>query len=182
VPIARKQPLWFDLREVCCACAPRHGSSASPHITLHHEDLYHPPLLMHAFVRTVLSFMSEWGGNSPNRKTPVSATASPAPASPSTPQPPPTNAASAPAFDNYESSSPISRPRSDSRASVRPLSMIQTYQPPMMEVSQDTLPELQRIFTFLNSHSNKLYQEGYFLKFHDTDSRTCLLLHLPQLV
>jgi CCR4-NOT transcriptional complex subunit CAF120 len=49
--------------------------------------------------------------------------------------------------------------------------MIQTYQPPVMEVSQDTLPELQRIFTFLNSHSNKLYQEGYFLKFHDTDSR-----------
>ncbi len=41
-----------------------------------------------------------------------------------------------------------------------------------MEVSQDTLPELQRIFTFLNSHSNKLYQEGYFLKFHDTDERT----------
>jgi len=49
--------------------------------------------------------------------------------------------------------------------------MIQTYQPPVMEVSQDTLPELQRIFTFLNSHSNKLYQEGYFLKFHDTDTR-----------
>jgi hypothetical protein len=40
-----------------------------------------------------------------------------------------------------------------------------------MEVGQDTLPELQRIFTFLNSHSNKLYQEGYFLKFHDTDAR-----------
>jgi hypothetical protein len=54
--------------------------------------------------------------------------------------------------------------------------MIQTYQPPVMEVSQDTLPELQRIFTFLNSHSNKLYQEGYFLKFHDTDSRRS---HLP---
>jgi CCR4-NOT transcriptional complex subunit CAF120 len=52
------------------------------------------------------------------------------------------------------------------------MSMIQTYQPPVMEVSEDTLPELQRIFTFLNSHSNKLYQEGYFLKFHDTDSRT----------
>lgn len=49
--------------------------------------------------------------------------------------------------------------------------MIQTYQPPVMEVGHDTLPELQRIFTFLNSHSNKLYQEGYFLKFHDTDSR-----------
>jgi CCR4-NOT transcriptional complex subunit CAF120 len=40
-----------------------------------------------------------------------------------------------------------------------------------MEVGQDTLPELQRIFMFLNSHSNKLYQEGYFLKFHDTDTR-----------
>jgi CCR4-NOT transcriptional complex subunit CAF120 len=52
------------------------------------------------------------------------------------------------------------------------MSMIQTYQPPVMEVSQDTLPELQRIFMFLNSHSNKLYQEGYFLRFHDTDSRT----------
>ncbi|OAL07698.1 hypothetical protein IQ06DRAFT_208976 [Phaeosphaeriaceae sp. SRC1lsM3a] len=49
--------------------------------------------------------------------------------------------------------------------------MIQTYQPPVMEVGADTLPELQRIFTFLNSHSNKLYQEGYFLKFHDTDAR-----------
>jgi CCR4-NOT transcriptional complex subunit CAF120 len=51
------------------------------------------------------------------------------------------------------------------------MSMIQTYQPPMMEVGADVLPELQRIFTFLNSHSNKLYQEGYFLKFHDTDAR-----------
>ncbi|KAF2096658.1 hypothetical protein NA57DRAFT_14460, partial [Rhizodiscina lignyota] len=40
-----------------------------------------------------------------------------------------------------------------------------------MEVAQDTLPELQRIFTFLNSHSNKLYQEGYFLKLHDLDTR-----------
>ena len=44
-----------------------------------------------------------------------------------------------------------------------------------MEVSQDTLPELQRIFMFLNSHSNKLYQEGYFLKLHDLDGRTCML-------
>ena len=50
--------------------------------------------------------------------------------------------------------------------------MIQTYQPMMMDVAQDTLPELQRIFTFLNSHSNKLYQEGYFLKLHDLDTRT----------
>ncbi|KAF2707475.1 hypothetical protein K504DRAFT_503716 [Pleomassaria siparia CBS 279.74] len=115
--------------------------------------------------------MSEWGGNSPSRKTPTS---SPAPASPSAHQPqppPPTNTGFIAAFDNHESPSPVVRPRADSRPSSRPMSMIQTYQPPMMEVSQDTLPELQRIFTFLNSHSNKLYQEGYFLKFHDTDTR-----------
>lgn len=40
-----------------------------------------------------------------------------------------------------------------------------------MEVANDTPPELQPIFTFLNSHSNKLYQEGYFLKLHDLDTR-----------
>ncbi|KAI9747204.1 MAG: hypothetical protein M1835_002192, partial [Candelina submexicana] len=56
------------------------------------------------------------------------------------------------------------------RPSSRPVSMVQTYQPPLMEVAQDTLPELQPIFTFLNSHSNKLYQEGYFLKLNDLDS------------
>ena len=49
--------------------------------------------------------------------------------------------------------------------------MLQTYQAPQVEVAPDTPPELQPIFTFLNSHSNKLYQEGYFLKLHDLDSR-----------
>lgn len=48
--------------------------------------------------------------------------------------------------------------------------MIQTYQPPLMDVARDTLPELQPIFTFLNSHGNKLYQEGYFLKLDDQDT------------
>ncbi|KAK4162057.1 hypothetical protein QBC43DRAFT_336600 [Cladorrhinum sp. PSN259] len=38
-----------------------------------------------------------------------------------------------------------------------------------MDVTQETLPELQPIFTLLNSHSNKLYQEGYFLKLDDQD-------------
>ena len=56
------------------------------------------------------------------------------------------------------------------RASSRPSSMIQAYQPPMMEIAQDTIPELQPIFSFLNSHSNKLYQEGYFLKLNDLDT------------
>lgn len=40
-----------------------------------------------------------------------------------------------------------------------------------MDVSDDTIPELQPIFTFLNSHSNKLYQEGYFLKLDDQNTR-----------
>ena len=57
------------------------------------------------------------------------------------------------------------------RPPSRPMSMVQTYHPPLMEVASDTLPELQPIFTFLNSHSNKLYQEGYFLKLNDLDSR-----------
>ncbi|KAI9894939.1 MAG: hypothetical protein M1814_000159 [Vezdaea aestivalis] len=66
-------------------------------------------------------------------------------------------------------SPPLPRQRTD-RPPSRPTSMIQTYNPPLMEVAQDTLPELQPIFSFLNSHSNKLYQEGYFLKLNDLDS------------
>ncbi|KAJ8069650.1 hypothetical protein OCU04_000083 [Sclerotinia nivalis] len=58
-------------------------------------------------------------------------------------------------------------PRSRERALSKPMSMAQTFQPPLMDVNQDTLPELQPIFIFLNSHSNKLYQEGYFLKLDD---------------
>ncbi|KAI1119650.1 hypothetical protein F5Y14DRAFT_438087 [Nemania sp. NC0429] len=61
--------------------------------------------------------------------------------------------------------------RSRSRTAARPLSMIQTYQPPRMDINQDTIPELQPIFTFLNSHANKLYQEGYFLKLDDQNTQ-----------
>jgi len=39
----------------------------------------------------------------------------------------------------------------------------------MMDVNADTPPELQPVFSFLNAHSNKLYQEGYFLKLDDQD-------------
>lgn len=49
--------------------------------------------------------------------------------------------------------------------------MVYTYQPPLMDITQDTIPELQPIFTFLNSHANKLYQEGYFLKLDDQNTR-----------
>ncbi|KAI1799087.1 hypothetical protein F4811DRAFT_130318 [Daldinia bambusicola] len=61
--------------------------------------------------------------------------------------------------------------RTTSRTSTRPLSMVQTYQPPLMDVNEDTIPELQPIFTFLNSHANKLYQEGYFLKLDDQNTQ-----------
>ena len=64
----------------------------------------------------------------------------------------------------------LSRARGDSKP-ARPNSMMQTHNPHQMEVANDTPPELQPIFSYLNSHSNKLYQEGYFLKLHDLDSR-----------
>jgi CCR4-NOT transcriptional complex subunit CAF120 len=47
--------------------------------------------------------------------------------------------------------------------------MIQPFQPHQMEVNGETIPELMPIFTYLNTHTNKLYQEGYFLKLHDRD-------------
>ncbi|KAK0656095.1 hypothetical protein B0T16DRAFT_28479 [Cercophora newfieldiana] len=47
--------------------------------------------------------------------------------------------------------------------------MVYTYQPPVMDIDKETIPELQPIFAFLNSHTNKLYQEGYFLKLDDQD-------------
>ncbi|KAG6003297.1 hypothetical protein E4U21_002185 [Claviceps maximensis] len=64
-----------------------------------------------------------------------------------------------------------SPPHQRQRSSSRPLSMVQTYQPPIMDVNEDTIPELQPIFTLLNSHSNKLYQEGYFLKLDDQNTQ-----------
>ncbi|KAF3060042.1 hypothetical protein GL218_05136 [Daldinia childiae] len=83
-----------------------------------------------------------------------------------------------PARVNHDSSpidiTPISSEthrRTTSRSSSRPLSMVQTYQPPLMDVNEDTIPELQPIFTFLNSHANKLYQEGYFLKLDDQNTQ-----------
>lgn len=82
--------------------------------------------------------------------------------------------------------SPRARPRErvpGERVTSRPMSMVSTYQPPLMEVNQDTLPELQPIFTFLNSHGNKLYQEGYFLKLDDQNSRTSgVHFHLDSLL
>ncbi|KAJ4174049.1 hypothetical protein NW754_013039 [Fusarium falciforme] len=49
--------------------------------------------------------------------------------------------------------------------------MVLAHQPPIMDITEDTIPELQPIFSFLNSHSNKLYQEGYFLKLDDQNTQ-----------
>jgi hypothetical protein len=80
-----------------------------------------------------------------------------------------------PSSSNYNmdgaSSSQTRNGRERAVSSSRPMSMVQTYQPPLMDVNEDTLPELQPIFTFLNSHANKLYQEGYFLKLDDQNTR-----------
>ncbi|KAJ5157028.1 uncharacterized protein N7482_008128 [Penicillium canariense] len=52
----------------------------------------------------------------------------------------------------------------------RPASMIFSRNPPLMTHEDDTPPELSPIFSFLNIHTNKVYQEGYFLKLNDQDS------------
>ncbi|KAG2168187.1 hypothetical protein JADG_007926 [Aureobasidium aubasidani] len=127
----------------------------------------------------VMSFMSQWGAPSrsftPEPKPQMSE--DPFNSNPARPPKIDTSFASATnkVVDASNSPSPSTqqRFRSDSRSerTSRPMSMVYTYQPPIMDLAQDTLPELQPIFTFLNSHSNKLYQEGYFLKLHDLDSR-----------
>jgi len=66
-------------------------------------------------------------------------------------------------------SSPNGNGTGYNKRSSRPLSLVQTHRPHMMDVNADTPPELQPIFSFLNAHSNKLYQEGYFLKLDDQD-------------
>ncbi|PWY95647.1 hypothetical protein BO94DRAFT_600249 [Aspergillus sclerotioniger CBS 115572] len=66
--------------------------------------------------------------------------------------------------------SPISgTPNTERRVLSRPESALFSHNPPLLELSQDTLPELQPIFGYLNTHANKLYHEGYFLKLNDLD-------------
>lgn len=67
----------------------------------------------------------------------------------------------------------LNDPQTRKRSSSRPISLLQAYQPPRMDIGEDTIPELQPIFTFLNAHGNKLFQEGYFLKLDDQNTRAC---------
>ncbi len=127
----------------------------------------------------VLSFMSSFGNRdaqpSPTPTAPTQTrqdssrnepTRQDIPRGPSTPTRPPQQSF------GLDGDSPQPRLQRE-HAPSRPMSMVQTYQPPLMDINQDTLPELQPIFTFLNSHANKLYQEGYFLKLDDQNTRGC---------
>ncbi|KAI4187194.1 MAG: hypothetical protein L6R41_002962 [Letrouitia leprolyta] len=114
----------------------------------------------------VMSLMSVF--STPKFQSPQSQS----PVNPS-PQPQEVHSSSSPshwAQPATDSPTPRQRTRAATASSSRPMSMVQTYQPPLMEIGQDVIPELQPIFSFLNSHSNKLYQEGYFLKLNDLDS------------
>lgn len=132
--------------------------------------------------------MTQWGGGHHGNES--SAPSSPTTATPTNSQPRPQNEPTSfrgPSFDagNDSQANNTSVPASlsarytrersasgaGSRGGSRRNSLALGYQPPLMEVNQDTPAELQPIFSFLNSHSNKLYQEGYFLKLHDLDYR-----------
>ncbi|KAF7546194.1 hypothetical protein G7Z17_g8596 [Cylindrodendrum hubeiense] len=75
-----------------------------------------------------------------------------------------------PEYGTPVNGSPVNSPPRK-RSNSRPLSMVLAHNPPLMDVNEDTIPELLPIFTFLNSHSNKLYQEGYFLKLDDQNTQ-----------
>ena len=121
----------------------------------------------------VLSFMSNFSNNRDSQRSPTPTT--PAKNQESSRSEPIRHATTVPVgtsqynTDRSNGQEKVQRERAVSGA--RPLSMVQTYHPSMMDVSQDTPPELQPIFTFLNSHANKLYQEGYFLKLDDQNTR-----------
>src|SRR5438046_3171443 len=99
------------------------------------------------FCSVVRSFISQFSSANPSKYvTPAPSTSTryrTESASYSSPQP----------LDGLSQDSPPARSRID-RPPSRPMSMVQPYHPPLMEVGHDTPPELQPIFSFLNSHSN----------------------------
>lgn len=121
-----------------------------------------------------MSFMSQFSNKDKNSPPPSPVAAAPPQRQQTLQEDVPVNSVSSVHQNTFNSSSQprAQRVRAASNPPPRPLSMVQTYQPPLMEVNEQTLEELQPIFTFLNSHANKLYQEGYFLKLNDQDART----------
>lgn len=73
-------------------------------------------------------------------------------------------------YPSPDTPSPSKEP-SDSHLTQQTMSAMQAYQPTLMDVAEDTLPELLPIFGLLNNHVSKIYHEGYLLKLHDLDSR-----------
>ncbi|KAL4913919.1 hypothetical protein BDW62DRAFT_155557 [Aspergillus aurantiobrunneus] len=108
----------------------------------------------------VLSFLSSFGGSS--RK-----------ASPDRSERP-TSAYNPPSrFETPSPDTPSPHDGSPSKAErrmSRPGSTLFSHNPPFMQLAEDTPAELQRIFSYMNSHANKLYYEGYFLKLNDLDT------------
>lgn len=126
----------------------------------------------------VMSFMSQFSNKDSKNSPPVSPVVAAPPSQQRQPtpssQPALPNTPPSAVHQNVVNPSPqprLQRARAQSNPPPRPLSMVQTYQPPLMEVNEQTIEELQPIFGLLNSHGNKLYQEGYFLKLHDQDNR-----------
>src|SRR5947208_12067711 len=98
---------------------------------------------------TVLSFMSQWGGP-PRSPTSGEGAGTASSVKQDNYSVSITQSSSSHKIDSVSKDSPSpsqqQRQRSDSRPNSRPTSMLQTYQPPTMDVAQDTLPELQPIF------------------------------------
>ncbi|KAL2863871.1 PH domain protein [Aspergillus lucknowensis] len=108
----------------------------------------------------VLSFISSFGGSSrrgsPDRNDRITSVPNTTPRF-GTPSP--------------DTPSPHDSPPSKAEQSVsRPRSTVFSQSPPFMQLADDTPAELQRIFAYLNSHANKLFYEGYFLKLNDLDT------------
>ena len=56
-------------------------------------------------------------------------------------------------------------------AESRPVSQMYSYTPPLLgSGAAGDIEELLPVFSYLSSHGNKLYQEGYFLKLNDLDT------------
>lgn len=169
----------------------RHETHSLPHLlrtlSLHCFHILSIPIPILAILTwlfpayPVRSFVSQFSSGTKSPPTPAASPTATSPiASPSANDhfpdhriglnPPPTPP-SYPEHGTVEgSATPDSPPHKRQRSNSRPLS-INAYQPPLMDITEDTIPELQPVFSFLNSHSNKLYQEGYFLKLDDQNTR-----------
>jgi hypothetical protein len=126
--------------------------------------LYVPDKLLTSLAFLVRSFLSSFGGSSRKASPDRSNRASNPPSRFDTPSP------------DTPSPHDGSPSKADRRMS-RPGSTVFSHNPPFMQLAEDTPAELQRIFSYLNSHTNKLFYEGYFLKLNDLDNSRYYLLH-----